>query len=394
MPFPQPIPYGWVAIASVIAVIATVVSYFPSMLSYWDVAILSCCILITLRRRGYFCWAGLDKPSSLQDEPFPFTAPEDGELQSGEQNLHPQHETIRANDFVALNILAATKQKARRDRLATRYVWKWRLVVANRGIERLRDTNRKAEAKQLQEHRINDEGAQGIEHAKSSEEPNSAPITPQQPEGLGSQVGSSPVLPTAPPETSAQANSLSTSPPDLPSSPPATIEDAPKPVPIQPRHGQRRDRANKGATEFHKGPAGKPSIPAWLANDLTQEGPTNAQGFQPSSPSWPTTRQRPQGGPKVPEQEQAEADDDANSLSGSRLAGMVFDKDGPAKVTKCPQDKDCTAQVCGKAHHGPFSDATKPFKPEEWCWHDRRCTRRNCDRWHSSPASVNRPTKS
>lgn len=311
------------------------------------------------------------------------------------------------NVVIAFNFLAAVQQRARRDRLATRYFWKWRLLMADRRIECLRATTIAAEVKHQEERQINCEVDAQDEQAKPFEEPGLEPSA-QQPDDRSFEVDSqtwqdtlpagslSPIDPpkieaTAPPETSPLAESQPSQSPDNPASLRGAIEDAPEPAFVQPQLPEWRKKAKKGPSKFQRAPAGRTSGDDWLANNLAQEeGLTRPQGL--SAPSFSSPRPGPWApkNPKVPKEEQWGAENDASLKPKSRLADMV---QGPVKVTKCALDRDCRAPVCGKAHHGPCTDPTTPFMPEKWCWYNQECDRSSCQRWHLSPASADPPAE-
>ena len=279
-------------------------------------------------------------------------------------------------------------------------------------------------AKHLEYDRINNEGAQDNEHPESCEEVKKEPTTLQQPEGVSSGVGSphsSPVLAsieptglldlpntpapespsskdplqplsTALPETPSESKSLSLPPQGGMTPLPSSLDDAPEPAYVQSRSSDWRNKTNEGLTRFPKAPGGKPALPTWLAN-LAKEGLADQQDIPTQSSPSPKPRKWLPRGPTVPKEERSWGEDDANAVPASRLADMVYGTEGPVKVVKCAHDKDCAVRVCGKAHHGPNADPTKPFEPEEWCWDEQDCTRQNCYRWHASPASVDRSTR-
>ncbi|MDI1492926.1 MAG: hypothetical protein OHK93_004709 [Ramalina farinacea] len=75
---------------------------------------------------------------------------------------------------------------------------------------------------------------------------------------------------------------------------------------------------------------------------------------------------------------------DAPPSPPSRLSSMVIATDNPVVTQLCERDKSCSFQVCGKAHHGPLVDPSKPFKIRDWCKFDH-CTSRNCGKLRALP---------
>ena len=377
-----------------------------SPIRIWVLVILCICILLYLARKKDLLLAASDASSS-----------QTGLVPSGDEKVQLgrcaiKRKAFRANKAVALNALAATKTKARRDTLATRYIWKWRFIVANRCIERLRATKTVAEATHLNDDQIkivNENQQSELTSACEGQNPEQSSL--QEPENTTSEIHNLPdsplpaaaeptesptqldmppsessstveesiSQPTPPAEASLQGESPQSLPLDHPTPVSETPDGGPEPTHPHSRSSEGRNKARKGMTKFHKAPQKKTAIPTWLANSLAEEGSTEPQSNSP--PLAPKS-------PKIEKEEQPWAEGDKGFHQESRLAGMVFEAEGPVKPTQCAHDKSCALRVCGKAHHGPHADPATPFKPEEWCWYDRACTRRTCHRWHSSPASA------
>ena len=313
---------------------------------------------------------------------------------------------IVINSVLAVHLSASVQQRARRERLATRYFWKWRLIMAHRRIESFKTTTIAAEVKhQLQQMNISEADAQNSEQANSCEEQELEPSSQKPGDGfpeVNSQILQDTLPPgplspidspkyeaTAPAETSSQAESPSFPVPDPPTVLQGAIEEPPEPAFVQPQLSERCKKAKKDSFKFQKAPAGNTRISEWPTNVLGQDDwPTQPQGLP--APSFSSPRPGPWApkNPKVPKEEQWGAEDGTSLEPESRLADML---EGPVKVTKCALDKECTVRVCGKAHHGPCTDPTESFMPEQWCRYNRGCTRSNCRRWHSSPAFADPP---
>ena len=370
-----------------------------SILVCWDIAIFSFCILFNLKRRWCLLWAGLSRRPSAQVNLPSVTLPDDAK-QAREQKLEHDYIRVAIENLALRNSWAAAQERARRQRLAFRYIYKWRLIIADRVKERLYTTIITAGPKSLDDRQISESTPDPFEEQRAEQTPLpssclSALPAPSDPVGTTPSGELPPTLPVA--SSDAKPESVPLSRPLVRDG--SSIEDKPNwdadgSIPgkgVQP--GEPAKDLNVAGNKVQTPGSSEGSlIPKQPTSTFTQpkpppsrEKPTKKKmsgdkAFRPrpGAPAFLMPKPGPKQGPKR----------DPPPSPPSRLGGMVIATDAPVMTRLCERDKACPFRVCGKAHHGPLVDPSAPFKIQGWCRYNQGCTARNCDRWHGPPASA------